>query len=111
MAHRLQGRTSRPHPAGHQQARIRVLLRPTQGPALPGILPWVQAVVPLTSQPGDPVDSRASSRSTGAMSVSRKGACWRAGGSTRAKPVRRRRRGMTGQGRPSPQASGRRPRG
>lgn len=52
MAHRLQGRTSRPHPAGHQQARIRVLLRPTQGPALPGILPWVQAVVPLTSQPG-----------------------------------------------------------
>lgn len=52
MAHRLQGRTSRPHPAGHQQARIRVLLRPTQGPALPGILPWVQAVVPLASQPG-----------------------------------------------------------
>lgn len=32
MAHRLQGRTSRPHPAGHQQARIRVLLGPTQGP-------------------------------------------------------------------------------
>lgn len=58
MAHRLQGRTSRPHPAGHQQARIRVLLRPTQGPGSAWHLALGPGGGPAGLTAGDPVDSR-----------------------------------------------------
>lgn len=58
MAHRLQGRTSRPHPAGHQQARIRVLLRPTQGPGSAWHLALGPGGGPADLTAGDPVDSR-----------------------------------------------------